>query len=99
MGVRARPDAEPVAVAPVPEVVERTLPRPGPVRDLVMAVSGTTERALCHPVHPGDTGIVRLGQRRRAAPPLEDPPPAAGAVWDGPVGGKSPVEGVAGNVI
>src|SRR5437867_3328500 len=99
MRVRARPDAEPVAIAPVPEVVERTLPRPGPVRDLVMAVSGATERALRHPVHPGDTGVVRLGESRGAAPPLEDRPPAAGPVRDGPVGVKPQLEGVARHMV
>src|SRR5258705_3644132 len=90
---------KPVAVAPVPEVVQRTLPRSCPVRDLVMAIAGATERALRDPVHMGDTRVVGLRRGRRSAPALEDGPAAAGPVRDRPVWVEPKLQRVAGNVI
>src|SRR5438128_6952183 len=99
MGVRAGADAEPIAVAPVPEVVERTLSGPCPVRDLVVAVAGVTKGALRHPVHAGDTGVIGLRRGRRATPALQDRPAATRPIRDGAVGVEPQLERVAGEVV
>src|SRR5437016_8989507 len=85
MRVCADSHAEPVAVAPVPEVVERTLSRPSPVGDLVVAVSRALECAFGDPVHPGDTGVIGLCLCGGSAPALEARRPATSLVPDGPL--------------
>src|SRR5438105_1514890 len=99
MRVGARPDTEPVAVAPVPKVVEATLPSPRPIGDLVVAISGAREHAFRELVHPGETGVAGLRRGRGDAPAFEDRPTTPGPVRDGRLRIEAQLERVAGDVI
>src|SRR5207249_6014380 len=99
MRVCADSHAEPVAVAPVPEVVERTLSRPSPVGDLAVAVPRALECAFGDPVHPGDTGVIGLCLCGGSAPAFEDRPPATRPIRDRPLRIEPQLERVAGDVI
>src|SRR6266550_6688705 len=99
MRVCAGSHAEPVAVAPVPEVVERTLSRPSPVCDLVVAVARALEGAFGDAVHTGDTGVIGLCLCGGSAPAFEDRPPATRPIRDGPLRIETQLERVAGDVI
>ena len=58
--MRARPEAEPIAVAPVHEVVPARLSRPRPIRDLVLLVARLRHSALRPLVHRRLYVVVRL---------------------------------------
>src|SRR5206468_2060520 len=99
VGVRPGTDAEPLAVTPVHEVVERVLFRMRPVRDLVVAVSGACQLALRDAVEPSDRGVVGLRRGGARAPAPQDLPAAPGPVRDGLLGIEAELERIAGNVI
>src|SRR5205814_442733 len=83
VGMRAGPHAEPLAIAPVPEVVQRPFCRTCPVRDLVVAVPGGTKVTFSLAIHRGDGVFARLTVERVPPPPLEHPPSPARPVGDG----------------
>src|SRR5438477_2296675 len=99
MRVCAGSHAEPLAVAPVPEVVERTLSRPTPVGDLVMAVARAPKGAFGDAVHAGDTGVIGLCLGGGLAPAFEDRPSATGPIRDRPLRIESQLERIARDVV
>src|SRR5439155_195412 len=71
MAVRPGADAEPLAIAPIDEVVLAALPLPGPVRDLVVAVPGRGERALRSAIEARLALVIGL-RRCGLTPPPRD---------------------------
>src|SRR6266571_267161 len=80
--MRSRANTEPVAVAPVAQVVQTTLTGTGPVRDLVVPVAVLSQDPFGELVQPCDTGFVRLRGRRAMPPALHRAPAGARPIRD-----------------
>src|SRR5438093_1086513 len=97
--MRSGANTEPVAVAPVAQVVPATLAGTGPVRDLVVPVAVLPQDPFGELVQPYDTGIVWLRGRRALPPALHRTPAGARPVRDRLLGLQGQLQRVAGEVV
>ncbi len=99
MAVRSGPQAEPLAVPPIDEVVLAAFPRTRPVGDLVVLVAGPSERTLCGAVQPRDALVVGLRDGGLLPPAQHAPPARTGPVRDGLLRLEHQLERIARDVI
>src|SRR5712691_8438725 len=97
--VRPGANAEPVAVAPVAQVVATALAGKGPVRDLIVPVAALSQDAFGELVQPCDTRVVGLGRCRATPPAFYRTPAGTRPVRDRLLGLERELQRVAGEVV